>query len=64
MLEILLIYIQNIVVGTEYDRYAADPFDFAFSHKPEPFAIEGLASENKVGILIKVLYHDKNFRQR
>ena len=63
MLEVLLIYIEDVVVGTEDYRYVTDTADLAFSNKTKPTVIQGFALENEICVLEIVRNHAKIFRK-
>ena len=61
MLQILLIYIKDIVVRTEDDRYVAYTTDFAFGNQAEPSVVQCLSLKNEVGIFKIVRNHVELF---
>ena len=54
MLEILLVYIKNVIVGTEDDGNVSDATDLAFCDKSEPAVSKSLSLKDKVCILKKI----------
>ena len=50
MLQVLLIDIKYIIVGTENNRNLSYTTDFAFSYKTEPSVIQSLPLEYKISI--------------
>ena len=50
MLEVLLVYIEDVVVRTEDYRYVTNATNFAFSNKSKPSVVQSLPFKNEVGI--------------
>ena len=50
MLEVLLIYIQYIIIGTEYNGDVSDTADLALGDKAEPSVIQGLTFKNEISV--------------
>ena len=57
MLEVLLVYIEDVVVRTEDYRYVTNATNFAFSNKSKPSVVQSLPFKNEVGIFKVVLNH-------
>jgi len=55
--QIFYIDIQNIIIGTEYHRNIAEPFDFALCDKFKPAGSEPLTLEFELDILGKITDH-------
>ena len=59
VLEILLVYIENVIVGTEDDGDVSDATDLAFCDKSEPAVCSCFSFENEVSIFEIVRNHIK-----
>ena len=57
MLKVLLVYIQDVVVGTEDYRYVTDAADLALGYKSKPSVVQSLSLKNEVGIFKVVRNH-------
>ena len=57
MLKLLLVYIQDVVVGTEDYRYVTDTADLALGNKSKPSVVQSLSLKNEVGIFKVVRNH-------
>jgi hypothetical protein len=61
MLEIFLVYVQDIIIRTEDDGYIPDSSDLTFSDKSEPLTISSTALEHKICIFKIIRYHIGKF---